>query len=266
MLVGETRAIAFTETSQTAFTPTSPSCVITSSYPGEAAQVPSVSVTPGTAATAQTFSALFTGNHAGKYRVAWSFALNGQLVERLDNYMVYYTDVPGLVRLRLRMAASDVPDSLIDPTFNSISRSLFDRFTSLSTLDGYYALTGLDQERYDEAVALLVAAKLSYSLPKRTPAGDITQIKMGAQVEYSFAPSPGRALSAADDWIQEACTYLGRVSVIQTQLAKSASAFQIFTVTGPTRDRSNRNIPETLYNLAAQSLVDDKESFMDWGN
>jgi hypothetical protein len=220
-------------------------------------------VTPGAPALIQVLSGSVSPVSGGRHIAKWQFTVGSEKYIRMENYWAYYSDVPGVVRRRLQNDYTIIPDADIDTEFAIMVRKLNDTYVGLSTAGGYGTLANEDQYRMDDGIGLLVAAKIHAFKPARQATGDITGVKIGQQIEYKFqVPTSRHPMTLEEQWIQEASEILGRVSAIQAQIAAAVSKFNIFTVTGPLRQRYDRGIRDTLVTQLVTLLNDN--TFWGW--
>jgi hypothetical protein len=251
MIVGETRTITRVETKDAAFSVANATLVVVQPDGTNPTQEPTITVT-GNATTAVTLSALLHPTQAGQHRVTWTFDVGTETYDRVDFYAATWTDMAGSIRRRLQKDSTSLPDTTLDPEVDWVIRTLLDRFTCLGK---YASLTGLDQDRFDQAVALLVAAKLRPFLPKSAAAGELLTIRQD-DVTQQFAPTGRKLTGLEDDWITEATLALGRVTCIQALYAANAAAFQPFKLAGPTRNNRSQGNSETLLSATIRQITD----------
>jgi hypothetical protein len=219
---------------------------------------PAVTFAPSGAAASHAFKAPLTPGQGGAYRLVWSYTRgDGQVFNRVENRFASWTDIGALIRRRLRETPATMPDSDFEAEVAILVRTLVDRFLLLQQAGGYNGLAGLDQDRFDQGVALLTAAKLRMTRRKATPVGDLAEVKLTQGSEYRFTtPSmPGPRLES--EWVAEALLSLGRVTLIQQIYAASAASFQPFAVSGPTRNSRQAGNTETLLSGVIRLITDD---------
>lgn len=255
MLYTETATIRHQETSAdgvSTFTISSPTLTVLK--PDGTSITPDVTVSPGTASATQVLTATVPFDVAGNYRMKWSFDIGAQTLTRIEDYFTFWTDVPAMVRRRMQNTITQLPDSEIEAEFNTMQRMINDSYT---TLGGYSNLSGLDQERFDEGVGILVALRMRQYKPPTSPVGFISQWKI-QQNSLSFKQNEGRkpARNQEEIWLDEAYTALGRVSAIQAVYNTMKANFHFMTVSGPTRS-ANQFQTESLFSFVARLLTDD---------
>lgn len=204
---------------------------------------------------AHLFTFVLHPTQAGPYRVTWTLSLSdGQTLDRVETHFACWTDVGALVRRRMQETPATLTDADLAPEVAFTVRTLVDRFVPLRLAGGYSGLTGLDQDRFDTAAALLTAVGLRPSRPKQTPVGEVGSVTLEQQ-EFRFSTGPpGPSLES--QWREEALLALGRVTVIQAAYASAAASFQPFTVSGPTRFARTQGEIETLLGGVIRLLTD----------
>lgn len=254
MIVGETRLLTREETSDTEFT--AENGLLTILKPdGSSDASPEVTITPGaTASTTQLLSATYIEDIGGRYRARWEFDAAGQHFVRIDTYFAYWTDVYGWVRQVLQTVEEQVPNQEIDREFASMVRTLND---SYPTLQAYSMLDVDDQDRFDEAVALLVGLRLRAYKPPTNPTGDITSWKIENDV-ITVKPFENTRVTGGrlDQLYERALLALGRVTAIQQFYAALAADWRLFHVYGPSR-KAKHEAYESLMGIVARLLTDD---------
>ncbi len=256
-LVGETNQVTITATFNDSVTLSSPTLSVVKPDGTILSPAPTVTVIPTQTALSHTLSAVVPAALAGKYSMMWGYTTsNGQALASTSTAYASFTDVPGLIRRRLNESTQTLQDGDIDPEFEFTVRTLFDRFVPLQMLGTYLNLTGLDQERFDQAAGLLTACRFYEYRAKAVATGTVSQVKMG-QNAFVFAPPKHTGKTLQDEWKAEALLALGRVSVVQTQFVAAASSFKPFRVSGPTRYVKTQGEIETLLGGVIRLLTDD---------
>ncbi len=249
MIVGELLIARHTETADTAFTLTAEEVALSITKPDGTSVSPSpaISVDPGSSSTTQTMEAAFVGEIAGVYRLNWAVSIGSSVLERQEVYFASWTDVSGAVRRRLTETATTFPDADLDPELAWMAREIVDRFPCLGAGGGYGGLTGLDQERFDQALGLLTAAKLRPSRVKRVPSGDVIEEKQGDEARtFSDRAKYARAtVTLEESWAAEAARALTQVTCIKAAFAGRAARIKPFLMVGPTRTDFEAGRPDT---------------------
>ena len=222
---------------------------------------PAVTSAPAGMALQHTLQALVPVTQVGRYQLTWQYATSdGQSFSQPETHFASYVDIAGLIRRRLLESTTTLAEADIDAEVDFTVRTLVDRFVAIQKLGGYAGLSGLDCERFDEAVGLLTAVRMRAYRPKQAPVEEISQVKLG-QSAFVYAPPPvgsGKTpRSLAAQWLSEAAAALGRVSAVQAQYAAAASAFQPFRVSGPTRYVKSVGEIETVMGSVIRLLTDD---------
>jgi hypothetical protein len=218
---------------------------------------PTVRWSPATSGAEHVFIASLTPSQGGAYRTIWGYSQSdGQTFDRPVEYFASWTDVGGLIRRRLRETRESLPDREIEQEIAFMTRTLVDRFVLLQNAGGYSGLVSLDQERFDQGMGLLVAAKLRRTRRKQTPVGELAEVKLSQGSEFRFG-TPGVATKTLEqEWIDEAMLALGRVTVIEQSYGSLASSFLPFQVSGPTRNSKSQGNTETLLSGVIRLLTD----------
>jgi hypothetical protein len=150
-----------------------------------------------------------------------------------------YTAIYAWIVSRLQGSVSGVSNSTFDPDIASAIRGLLDPYTGQT----YAGLSGNDKDNFEEAVGLVVAARLlSPYATKGTGATGYT-IKSGDDsVSRQFGENASGLMS---QWTQEAYQAFMLISFVKA----AAPSLQLFALGG--RRRSEVNQPPTnLYDLA----------------
>jgi hypothetical protein len=242
------------ETGGTAFTFTStPTLAVTLPDGTLLSPAPTVTVTPGISALVQTLSAVVPFATGGAYRLAWSMHVGSDNpIIRTEDYFAFWTDVPALVRRRLLRDAATLLSSDIEAEAVLTVRRLL---TVWICLVSYNALSGNDRGFFDEALALIMAARMADYLPTLATGAVIQQKEMDEEVSYSDLDRNRKRRSQAEVWAEEAAAALGQIACIKA--SRAASSFQPFRVSGPTRTAIAAGCPETLLTSVLRLLSDD---------
>lgn len=268
MLLGETLLLTRMETRAAPFTASAPTCVVTK--PDGTTATPTATVLPGAvAAPGQQLSALFTPTLPGSYRVLWGYADgNGQTLALADTRVATWTDFGAFVRRRLQVTAMDLPDTDLESEFAALSRRLLARYPCLGyppgqpgTVGNYGGLTGDDQAWFDEAVALLVCARLLGPMTTGGANGDLVQEKTETTLRQ-FAAGPGER----QRYLDEAAQAIGKASCVKAYYLARAGAFSPFAVSGPTRTAVASGYPQTLRSFVISLLTDDPDALTGEGD
>jgi hypothetical protein len=248
MIVGETLVARHTETGTTPFALDPTEVDLSVIKPDGTPETSSgITVTPGTAALSQEITATFAGPIGGEYHLQWTVRAGSSVLERPEVYFASWTDVSAAVRRRLLETAQTLADADLDPELAWMAREFVDRFSCLSIAGGYQALTGLDQDRFDQALALATAARIRRSRIKRVPAGEIIEETQGDE-GWTFSDPlkyVKQTLSVEDEWMQEAARAIGQVTCVKASFAARAARIQPFLMAGPTRDAETAGCPDT---------------------
>jgi len=240
----------------TAFTITSPSVEILQPNGVPYTGISSIQAIPGGAAISQELRAVWTPQMGGPHVVNWSFSVNGLNIGRTEEYFVGWTDIPSVVRRRLRETSTSLPDVDIDAEVAVTVQQLIDRFVELQRVGGYQSLAGLDQERFDTCAAYLTAISMRFYRMKMVPIGELSTVKLN-QNSFSFTPGQEKGeVSIEAKWLQEALLSLGRVTLVQQAYAAAANSFKPFVVSGPTRYKEQTGHIETLMSGVLRLLSD----------
>lgn len=265
MIVNSTLVLRHQESSATPFVFSSTSIAITNPD-GTALSGVVTGANNTTPAVSQIATAQVTPTQGGIYKVAWTLGVGSEIVQRPETHFAFWTDVPRLIRRRLQTNDTDLPDSEIEPEFALMIQRLMGRFSGYFT--AYNALTGMDQDRMDAGAALLVAVLLRGLKAKKTPAGDVTGVKIGTNIEYRFAPPiTGKQTSVTEDWIREAEVIFGQITFLKARfdaLRTGINAWHTFRIDGPTRHRRDTGQRDSMMSIIMQILTDNESSLGWW--
>lgn len=145
-----------------------------------------------------------------------------------------------MVSLRLGISLEDA--TILGTEYDSIARRLADRFISIGSLtNSYYSLTGTDVQWFDEAVALMVCARLLTPLTTGGAANDASSFKTQDGATITIVSGPGER----ERYIREAAEAIGRVASVKAAFF-SRSVFRPFQVNGPTSSNQANGVVTTL--------------------
>lgn len=273
MIVGETLEFARVVMQTIAFTATAPSVSILK--PDGTTATPTVTATPGTSAATQTLTCLFTPPLGGIYRLTWQYTdALGEIISLIDMRYATFTDAPGLIRNRLVRTDSDYPDTVLESEIASIARALLSDFPQIGNGIGTAATFGLyyllsdpnDQAFFDEAVGLMVAARLiGPQINSGNSSSDLIQQKDGDEAnkfadtgrdrnsqllapgDRGAGPGGYGGQNERERWLREAAQSFGQVAVIHQSFAAGASSRRMFSISGPTRSSKASGDTQTLW-------------------
>jgi hypothetical protein len=253
MLAGETRTISIT-TIASATEPTAVSLAVTMPTGTLDPSPPTPTITAN-ADTTWTLSALYHFAAAGAYQALWSYTTaDGEVRREGVVYFASWTDVEGAIGCLLPQVSQVPAGCSLDGFLAAATGVLISRFHCLQH-GGYGALTGLDKVWFDQALVLLLGARLRPLLPK-TATGEVVEWTTSETSERFQPQMASKAGAIEEQWAQTAALLLGRISCIQAMYAGMAAAFSPFVVNGPTRHSQAQGCPETLFSDVARLLSD----------
>ena len=298
MIVGETIRLRHVETQtdpvtglSAAFTATSPAVLVTAPDGTEA--FPVVRTDLGSASDpnslALVFSFLLTPALGGVYTCALTYSdRDGEMLTRILTFFATWTDPAPLLQNRLK---TTLPPDVWEPEFASAARKLLSRFVCLGNPPGsnppvglYSGLTGDDQDFFDEAVTLIVCARLAGPLRNDGFASDVVKRKIddyelsfadqtreriqerGSPGDYGAGPGGYSGPNERVRWLRESAETLGRISSVVQYFAAQRAAFSPFVISGLTRRQKAAGGGRTLLGQVVDLFTNDYYAEQDYAH
>lgn len=173
----------------------------------------------------------------GFYNVSFLLGYKGsdnidRTIEVRRNLMLYWTDVPSLVRQTLKLSATDISDNVIDGMFGVL---LAQMYCAYSDLPAYNLLSAGDKKPFDNVLAYMIAAMYSSGSVSQSPAGPMVMYQSGTdKVQWANNVDGATAVSDVDRFMGLAIDNLTCISVISTTVNNVFNA-PLFVAVGPRR-------------------------------
>ena len=166
---------------------------------------------------------------------------------------------------RLQQDVTALPTVNWELELRAVNNRLQSRFAAaFAPIGGFNEISPTDLEFWAEGIGILTAIRLRSFLPKALPLGEILGIKQGGD-DYKFSQRPVGAKPMEQVWLEDALEAIGRVTPIQQMYLGAAYAFNVFTVSGPTRTAIANGVHESLLSSVIRSiLTDDWDADLDF--
>lgn len=259
MLVGETINIVRVETQPLSWQASSASVAVTQPGGTVLAPSPNVTITPDVPGLTQTLAISLSPTIGGAHSIKWQYSdTSGETILRRDERFATWTEAKAFLLERLQTTDDVVDDMTFEREFASAARRVLGKWPVIgngvettATKGVYNLLTGDDQEYFDEAIALMVCARLVGPISTGGGASDLVSYKEGDQ-QYQF----GTAGSERQRWIEEAADLISMISDVAS-LASARSTFSPFVVSGFTRAAYKNGEVQTILGDVIHLLSND---------
>lgn len=231
---------------------TTPDTIVSASgaliSPGGTVSSITATVGPAGSGLLHQISMLVSTPLAGGYLLTTSANMaSGEVKVNAVEYFASFIDTNSVVRDRLQIDNTIVPDKVIDRCIKTTASMLESRYVP-QYIKSYGAVPIVDRQQFDMAMAILSAAYLRPFLPKTTPTGDLISNKIGPD-EFKYADINAHAIKPLDPleirWFLEAQSILDNLQFLAPDVL-SDSSIQLFVAVGQRRvARRYFSIPST---------------------
>lgn len=235
MIVGSTTSVLSIITNSIAFTVVSSAGLLT--MPDGTTTVITPVIDSTVAAFSHTANSLVPMPQVGKYIYKLTSLLSdGQTKVSITEQFASYIDLDDIVRDRLQLDSSIIPDIVIYRGLRTTCDMLTARYVPVY-FSSYATIPSIDVQNFDTALAILTSAMMRGFLPKTTPTGDFISNKIGPD-EFTYAnlaAYTSKPLAPIETrWLIEAQVLLDNLSFMQKDLTTD-STMPLFVPSGPRR-------------------------------
>lgn len=211
---------------------------------------PAVTVTPGTSSITQRLSAVISWAFGGPYTLEWRNDIGPQnLIKHIEIYFATWNNVYDIIRSRLQMDSTTLPDKLIDYVLFQVNAQILSQFSDCLT--SYNDISDVSYRMYyDFALSFLASEVLRGFIGTTSAATELIEVQVGTD-KYKYA-SPAQSgfvtISPENRLIGDAYNMLSMIPCIATELSSVRDA-NIFKPAG------RRRYAREVFGLTADNPV-----------